>query len=418
MHEQLQDITHLIAFGCLLLMLLTGIAHYSRRSRLPAEAWTLIIGLGAGLTAKFTAFDLTPYAVFSPGVILVGILPLLIFASGRKIRPAALKGEALEISYLALPGVVLTAVLFGWSMSWILDIPLLPGLVLGAAIGASDPAAVVSIFQRFGLPERLNLIVEGESLFNDGTTVVVFSVITGLALEGGGFNLFHTLGGLGWAVLAAIPIGLLLGRLGAEILRIWHEHHIFFTTSMSIILAYGSFILAEEFLRVSGVICVLMAALMYAHSWQSAAPDKQTTDKVMIMGSFWDYIAQTLTGFLFFMLGVAVGTHEFVVTLWSMMAAVFLLFLSRMIIVYGGFGILRIFRIKLSLFWQTTIMLSGLRGPVSAALILTLPESFPYKGEFQCLAFVVITASLILQPLLIQALLHKASAAEHRQVQD
>ena len=118
--------------------------------------------------------------------------------------------------------------------------------------------------------------------------------------------------------------------------------------------------------------------------------------------------------FLFFMLGVAVGTHEFVVTLWSMMAAVFLLFLSRMIIVYGGFGFLRIFRIKLSLFWQTIIMLSGLRGPVSAALILTLPESFPYKGEFQCLAFVVITASLILQPLLIQALLHKTSAAEHR----
>lgn len=182
----------MIAFGCLLLMLLTGIAHYSRRSRLPAEAWTLIIGLGAGLTAKFTAFDLIPYALFSLGVILVGILPLLIFASGRKIRPAVLKADALEISYLALPGVVLTAVLFGWSMSWILDIPLLPGLVLGAAIGASDPAAVVSIFQRFGLPERLNLIVEGESLFNDGTTVVVFSVITGLALEEGS-SIFSTL---------------------------------------------------------------------------------------------------------------------------------------------------------------------------------------------------------------------------------
>ena len=410
MHEHLQHMIHVISFVCLLLVLLTAIAHYSKRSRLPAEAWTLIIGLGAGLTAKFTALDLIPYAVFSPGVILVGILPLLIYASGRKIRPAVLKDDAVEISYLALPGVVLTAGLFGWGMSWVLDIPLAYGLVLGAALGASDPAAVVSIFQRFGLPERINLIVEGESLFNDGTTVIVFSVITDLALKGGIFHLYQTVGAFAWAVLAAIPIGLILGRIGAEVLRVWHEHHIFFTTSMSLILAYGSFILAEEILRVSGVICVLMAALMFAHSWQTAAPDRQTSDKVMIMGAFWDYIAQTLTGFLFFMLGVAVGSHEFVVTLWSMLAAVLLLLLSRMLIVYCGFGILWILRRRLSLLWQNVIMLSGLRGPVSAALILTLPESFPYKGEFQCLAFVVIAASLILQPLLIQLLLQKSNA--------
>ena len=410
MHAHLQHMIHGISFVCLLLVLLTAIAHYSKRSRLPAEAWTLIIGLGAGLTAKFTALDLIPYAVFSPGVILVGILPLLIYASGRKIRPAVLRDDAVEISYLALPGVVLTAGLFGWGMSWVLDIPLAYGLVLGAALGASDPAAVVSIFQRFKLPERINLIVEGESLFNDGTTVIVFSVITDLALKGGIFHLYQTVGAFAWAVLAAIPIGLILGRIGAEILRVWHEHHIFFTTSMSLILAYGSFILAEEILRVSGVICVLMAALMFAHSWQTAAPDRQTSDKVMIMGAFWDYIAQTLTGFLFFMLGVAVGSHEFVVTLWSMLAAVLLLLLSRMLIVYCGFGILWILRRRLSLLWQNVIMLSGLRGPVSAALILTLPESFPYKGEFQCLAFVVIAASLILQPLLIQLLLQKSNA--------
>jgi len=410
MHAHLQHMIHGISFICLLLVLLTAIAHYSKRSRLPAEAWTLIIGLGAGLTAKFTALDLIPYAVFSPGVILVGILPLLIYASGRKIRPAVLRDDAVEISYLALPGVVLTAGLFGWGMSWVLDIPLAYGLVLGAALGASDPAAVVSIFQRFKLPERINLIVEGESLFNDGTTVIVFSVITDLALKGGIFHLYQTVGAFAWAVLAAIPIGLILGRIGAEILRVWHEHHIFFTTSMSLILAYGSFILAEEILRVSGVICVLMAALMFAHSWQTAAPDRQTSDKVMIMGAFWDYIAQTLTGFLFFMLGVAVGSHEFVVTLWSMLAAVLLLLLSRMLIVYCGFGILWILRRRLSLLWQNVIMLSGLRGPVSAALILTLPESFPYKGEFQCLAFVVIAASLILQPLLIQLLLQKSNA--------
>lgn len=153
-----------------------------------------------------------------------------------------------------------------------------------------------------------------------------------------------------------------------------------------------------------------MAALMFAHSWQTSAADQQTADKVLIMDSFWDYIAQTLTGFLFFMLGVAVGSHEFVVTLWSMLAAVLLLLLSRMLIVYCGFGILWILRRRLSLLWQNVIMLSGLRGPVSAALILTLPESFPYKGEFQCLAFVVIAASLILQPLLIELLLQRSKA--------
>lgn len=242
MHEQLQSITHLIAFGCILLVLLTGVAHYSRRSRLPAEAWILMIGLGVGLASKYTAFHLDTYGLFTPGTILVGILPLLIFASGRNIRPAVLKKDAYAIAYLALPGVLLTALLFGWSISWILGISPVYGLVLGTAVGATDPAAVTSIFQRFRLPVKLNLIIEGESLFNDGTTVVVFSVMTGVALEGAALDLFSTLGKLLWAVLAALPAGLLMGWLGAWLLRVWHEHHVFFTTSMSLILAYGSFI--------------------------------------------------------------------------------------------------------------------------------------------------------------------------------
>ena len=409
MHEQFENITHLIIFGCLLLLLLTGVAHYSKRSRLPAEAWILIIGLGAGLFAKNTGLHLTPYELFSPGTILVGILPLLIFASGRKIRPTVLRQDIVEIAYLALPGVLVTAILFGWCMSWVLGIPPVNGLVLGAALGATDPAAVTSIFERFGLPEKLNLIVEGESLFNDGTTVVVFSIITGVALEGAPIEIASTLGEVLWAVLAAIPAGWIMGWLGAWLLRVWHEHHVFFTTSMSLILTYGCFILAEEALGVSGVICVLMAALTYSGSWRKADTGKEIQNKVLIMGSFWDYISRTLTGFLFFMLGVAVGRHEFVVTIWAMAAAVLLLFLARMIVIYGGFTLLRLFKVRLSLTWQSILLLSGLRGPVSAALILMLPEAFPYKGEFQCLAFVAIAASLIVQPVLIRTILQRSA---------
>jgi CPA1 family monovalent cation:H+ antiporter len=248
--------------------------------------------------------------------------------------------------------------------------------------------------------------------------VVIFSVLTGLALEGAVFGLFTTIGELLWAVLAAIPTGLLLGWLAAWLLRFWHEHHVFFTTSMSIILAYGGFLLAEDVLSVSGVICVLMAALAYASSWQKAASGRESQDKVLIMGAFWDYIAKTLTGFLFFMLGVAVGRHEFVVGPWALGAAVVLLFLSRAIVVYGGFAFLRIFTIRLPLAWQNLLVLSGLRGPVSAALVLTLPESFPYKGSFQCLAFVAIAASLIVKPPLIQRLLQRSSLSSTAEAQE
>ena len=418
MHEQLQHMTPLIAFVCLFLVLLTGVQHYSRRSWLPAEAWVLILGLVAGLATKYTELSGIPYAMFSPGAILVGMLPLLIFASGRKIRPAVLRQDMPAIAYLALPGVLITAGLFGWGMSWILGIPLVQGLVLGTAIGATDPAAVTSIFQRFGLPEKLKLIIEGESLFNDGTTVVIFSVLTGVALEGAVFGLFTTIGELLWAVLAAIPAGLLLGWLAAWLLRFWHEHHVFFTTSMSLVLAYGGFLLAEDVLAVSGVICVLMAALAYASSWQKTDTSRESQDKILIMGAFWDYIAKTLTGFLFFMLGVAVGRHEFVVGPWALGAAVVLLFLSRAIVVYGGFAFLRIVTIRLPLAWQNLLVLSGLRGPVSAALVLTLPESFPYKGSFQCLAFVAIAASLIVKPPLIQRLLQRSSLSSTAEAQE
>lgn len=152
-----------------------------------------------------------------------------------------------------------------------------------------------------------------------------------------------------------------------------------------------------------------MAALTYARSWQKETADEEIQDKILIMSAFWDYISKTLTGFLFFMLGVAVGRHDFVVTIWALTAAVLLLFLSRTIVVYGGFALLRLFRIRLSLTWQNILLLSGLRGPVSAALILTLPDTFPYQGEFQCLAFVAIAASLIIQPVLIQLVLERST---------
>lgn len=114
--------------------------------------------------------------------------------------------------------------------------------------------------------------------------MVVFSVITGMVLEGSDLHLYRTLGAFAWAVLAALPAGLFMGWLGAWLLRVWHEHHVFFTTSMSLILAYGSFVLAEEFLGVSGVICVLMAALTFARSWQKETAWGDLQDKILMPG--------------------------------------------------------------------------------------------------------------------------------------
>ncbi len=400
---------------CAALLLLTAARHYTRHSPLPGEVWVLLAGIGYGIAGRLSGSEFLPRLDLSPDVVLFVLLPLLIFASGRLINPDALRTEALPIGLYAVAGVVATTFLVGVPVAYILDIGLLHGLLFGAAIAATDPVAVGAIFHRFHLPEKLELMVEGESLFNDGTTVVLFQLLASLAIAGAAFDALDTGVTFLWAVLGAFPLGWVLGWISSQILRVWHEHHPFFPVTMTMVLALLSFVVAEHFLHLSGVIAVLVAAMTFVqyhrqNRAQLQDPQKHQDD-ARIFDSFWEYIAIVANGFLFFALGAETGAHPYGLTLGSALLTVVVLMASRSVVIYLGGGMLAAVGRRLPWSWLAILNLGGLRGAVSAALILTIAHDYPHREIFLCLAFTLITASLIIQPLAMHFYLKQTKLA-------
>mgnify|MGYP000025748720 FL=1 len=386
----------------ILMLIFACVKHYSRNSKLPAEAWILLLGIAFGLTKKEGDFTHWPDLILDPNAILFFFLPLLIYAGARHVNVKAMKANTAAIVLYAFPGVILSSVLIGFPVAWALNIHYLHGMLFGAAIGATDPIAVGAIFQKFSLATKLDMLVEGESLFNDGTTVALFSLLSGIVLYNEAFLLSSAIGSLAYAILLSVPIGLAAGWFTSKTLQVWSEQQVFYSASMGLILALLLFALCEYVLHCSGVIAVLIAALIMEKMTKDSA-----LEQVQLLDSFWSYTSQTLNSFMFFLLGVATGLHEFNLPAHALAIGFMAMLLARGIIIYSGAGLLRLFSIRIPAAWQHILVLGGLRGAVSAALILLVPMNYEHRDDFLCLAFFLIAFSLTVQPILMDRYLNR-----------
>lgn len=393
------------------MLLFAGVRRYTEKGLFPPEAWILLLGLGYGVSRRMLELDWLPDIQLDPVTTLFLVLPLLIFGSGLKIRPDALKIMAMPIGFFAVVGVIASAFLIAWPIATVLGIPLADAMVLGIALGATDPAAVGAIFQKIRMPERLEMLVEGESLFNDGVTVVLFAFVTALVVTGDtGLNFTAVFGDFAWSVLAAIPTGMAAGCALAKIQNVWcGPDNGFPTTTLSLVLAYGVFVIAEELLHVSGVIAVLLSAIVFARQLRCGGKTLADTDDAELVGTFWAYLGQTLNAFLFFVLGAVTGGHDFTgLPLSAVGVALFVIVVSRIVMIYGGSFVLRIAGWRMPVSWQNVLILGGVRGGISAALILMIPVDYEHYQVFLCLAYVMIVFTLFLQPPLMKLYLKKS----------
>ena len=182
-------VTFMLSFS-LLLVVISAVQRYTRNFIIPGV--TILMFLGAILTSvPNVGFKIEEFYKFIekiPDVILLVIIPILIFESGRKLKIGQIKKEAIPIGFFAIIGVIITIIIIGIGVTSVFHIPIIDALLFGAILAATDPVAVSVIFKKFPIPYKLNTIIEGESLFNDATGVISFNVVKGIIFSGVAFS--------------------------------------------------------------------------------------------------------------------------------------------------------------------------------------------------------------------------------------
>jgi CPA1 family monovalent cation:H+ antiporter len=263
-----------------------------------------------------------------PELMLAVLVPPLIFEAVFQIQLRQLLDNLLLILALAIPGVLLTTVVVGLIVAAGLDVPVTTGLVFGALISATDPVSVVALFRRLSMPRQLAVIVEGESLFNDGTAVVLFQVVLAAALP--------TAVGRDWpagAVLdfisvsaGGIAVGLALGWLTAQLIA-WLDDYLIETT-LTTVLAFGAFVVAEQW-HVSGVLAVVGAGLVNGN----IGPRGMSPTTRVVLYNFWEFAAFAVTSLVFLLIGSQVKLPQLLAALGPVAVAVLAVLASRAVVV-------------------------------------------------------------------------------------
>ena len=250
--------TELIVAALLLIAAL--VAWFTKLVRFPYTVGLVIVGVLITMLMPQKP-ELTP--ALARELILLILLPPLVFEAALHIELSEFRNNLLSMLVFAIPGVLVTTVLVGWLLATVTGLPLITMLVFGALIAATDPVAVTAIFRELGLPKRLGLLMEGESLLNDATAIVVFTLLLEFALNPVGFSFsqgiveFVRVSGVG------LFVGFALGYVAYRLIRQIDDYLV--ETVLSAVLAYGSYLLAEQ-VHASGVLAVLASGLLIGNS--------------------------------------------------------------------------------------------------------------------------------------------------------
>jgi len=324
-----------------------------------------------------------------PALILFVFLPGLLFEAAFNLDWRELRRNAVPVLLLATVGVALTTGLSAGLVHVVLAVPLPAAILFGAAVAATDPVAVVATFRRLGVPARMRNLIEAESLLNDGTGVVLFSVALAvttshsLSASTVTLDLLRLTGG-GVALGAVIGVG--VSRLTGFI----DEPQVELT--LTALAAYGGY-LAGDALHVSGILCVVTAGAVIGNYGRAHHMSARTRDAVEVV---WDYVAFVLNSAVFVLIGAAVPLRLLWAQLPLVVAGAAIVLLARAVTVYGLLNLIR--RVtRTPAAWQHLLVWGGLRGAVAVALVLSLPASLPQADTIRALVYGVVLGTIVVQ---------------------
>ena len=390
-------------------LLAAGIAASGLFRKLPVPYTVVLVLIGMALAEISERWaPLAPLQQFqlTPDLVLFVFLPALIFESGLNLNARQLIKDIAPVLMLAVPALLFSTLLIGCALWLLLPIGFVVALLFGALISATDPVAVIALFKELGTPERLTVLVEGESLLNDATAIVLVGILLSLT----------AVAGLSWAVAGAAVLqfftvffgGLLVGAVFGLFIS-WLMPKFAGDTSavlvLSLVLAYLSFVLAEHVLHVSGVMAVVACAVVLG----VLGLPRLSHDSIDVLHETWEFLAHICNTLLFLFVGLLVDLGSLLGDLGIILFAVAVVQLARASMVYSLVPLtVRLFHLPRVTLGERHIMFwGGLKGGLAIAIVLMLPVDLPGREQLINLTLGVVLFTLLVNATSIRPLIRR-----------
>lgn len=361
--------------------------------RFPYTLLLVIVGLGF-------AFINVRLVTLSPQLILEIFLPPLLFEAAWNFAWREFKETWVHIILYAIFGVIVSILIVGFALNQLTAFTLPLALLVGAAITATDPVAVVALFKELGASPRLKAVTEGESLLNDGVAIVAFILLLGIPLGTSTLTVSETVARFLTFVSIGLAIGLVIG-FGVSYLTQRFEIPLV-EQSLTLVSAYGSYLIAEH-LGGSGVISVVVVGMVLGNFGSRIGMSPRTR---LVVTEFWEFIAFFVNSIVFLLIGTQISFSSLADHFDLIVIAIVAATVARLISVFS-LGVISnaLSKNKLSLAEQTALWWGGLRGAVPIALVLSTPESLLGRQELIDIVFGVVLFTLLVQGLSMQWLM-------------
>ncbi len=374
----------------LILVVACVVAIVSRRLRLPYSVGLVAAGVCLALLGGATDLVVKPDLIYSV------LLPPLIFEAALQLKWRPFRNDLPVTVTLAFPGVLLAGAIIAAGMHLIAGWGWLGSMLFGALIAATDPVSVVAAFKEMRVEPRLSMLVESESLLNDGAAAVAFAILVSIA-HGADAGVSVVTGSLLWMVFGGLAAGILAA--GVALLAAGRTDDHLVEITLTTIAAYGSFLLAEHF-HMSGVLAALAAGLVVGNvgwlGWLGCSISAAGREHLV---SFWQYAAFLANSVVFILIGGHEASAASRLFTPAAALAIGLVLIGRIATVYPLCALFGRSGLKVDIRHQHVLVWGGLRGALALALALAIPESVPEKGAIIIAAFAVVAFSIFAQGL-------------------
>ncbi len=375
-----------------LVLVASATAVVIRWVKIPYAVALVIAGFALGLCR------IIPPVSMTPELVLVIFLPALLFEASWNLDITKLKRDWLPISALATVGVVVCMLGVAGILHQTGRMDLNTALLFGAMVAATDPVSVIALFRQLGIDHRLTTIIEGESLFNDGTAVVLFKLVLAAVVANQQFSPVASSINFLLSVLGGALLGALFGLAASRITKAIDDHLL--EINLTTITAYGAF-LAADHINVSPVISVVTAGIIIGNYGSRTGMSASTREAV---NSFWEYAAFLGNSLLFLLIGLQVQLPVLLQHVDLILLGVLAVFAARFIVIYGICPFVSTRAYPIPRKWRHLLFWGGLRGALVMALALSLPLDLPGREELLNMTYGVVLFTLLVPGLTIEPL--------------